>query len=75
MRHVLIYNNQCAFGWSNWRGKKGNTWKEMREMFSHFTQWDPRDVPGGTKDLLLVSQSDFTLTVTCQPRDLVVTCH
>jgi len=32
----------------------------MREMFHDFAQRDPPHVPGGTENLLLVSQSDFT---------------
>ena len=52
--------------------KERNTGKEMREMLHYFAQWDPPNVPGGTENLLLVSQSDFTLTFTCQPRDLMI---
>jgi len=45
----------------------------MREMFHDFAQRDLPNVSGGTENLLLVPHSNFTLTVTCQPRDLVIT--
>jgi hypothetical protein len=42
-------------------------------MFHDFAQRDPLNVSGGTENALLVSHSDFTITVTCQPRDRVIT--
>jgi hypothetical protein len=44
-------------------------------MFHDFAQWVHPTVPGGTENLLLVSHTDFTLTVTCQTRDLVIMYH